>query len=224
MTDEANSASQTPVPVGGSLATIVSWLGKPFRVVLGPWWEKLVATKAESQAVRLKLLEAVANFRVADFQRARNLDAERAIGIAHRVVEQIRPSVIADKNMDVCSVDSLRRIEIAIQVHGVLRSSWVELACLASRGQFDPQQYLTVDFLDDAGSKSHSSLLIAVLQTAFPFSRIIAINSPTNAFVAPDGIALLKEYCPIKALPAAEFTIAETRSTLPKGWSPASMG
>jgi hypothetical protein len=235
MTEKTLASSEAKSPDNNWLATLGSWLSKPMRALLRPWWDQLVETKAESQALRIKVMDAIVRFRVADYQRRKNLDPERAIGIAQRVIEQFRPTVIADQKLDPVSPDFLCRVETEIQIHGVVQQSWTELACLAFAGSFDPQHYLIVRFLDDRGSRSESTILIAALAGELPFTRILTSSSPGQGRLSSDAVQLLREYCARKPLPEARYQLSdkainllhEVRSQfadkaidLPKGWSP----
>lgn len=53
---------------GNWLATLGSWLVAPAKAILKPCWEQLVEEKAETLAVRLKILEAIVRFRLNDCQ------------------------------------------------------------------------------------------------------------------------------------------------------------
>src|ERR1022692_4121486 len=97
------------------LATLGSWLAAPARAILRPWWDQLVEEKAETESVRLKLLEAIVRFRLRDFQGPQGLDSHRAGGVAAKLIERLRLST-KDPSVDIISDDFLRKVESEIEL------------------------------------------------------------------------------------------------------------
>jgi hypothetical protein len=216
------------------LATLGGALLWPLKALVRPWWEKLVEKKAESAAVRAKMLEAIVAFRVADYQRkGRVSDPDRERGLTLRVVELLRPSLLSDARIDLCSPAALTAIEQEIELNAVALTAWVELACLVETGAFDPHHNITVNFKDDRGNQSHGMTFIAGLQDAYPFTHILAMEGFTRGTVSGTAVSLLGKYCARLILPETMFQIAPPvpepnmlmevsgdAKRLPRGWTP----
>jgi hypothetical protein len=225
--------SQTSI-MGDWLATLGSWLVTPARVVLHPWWERLVEKKAEAQAIRAKLLEAIVGFRVGDFQRrTESGDSDRAHGLALRVAERLRPIIAAAPDADVAEPTTLARIEREIELHAVSLQDWANLACLAESDTFHPRHFINVQFTDGSGGQSHSVSQICALQRAWPFTNILALATTDRGRLSGPAISLLDEYCGRVSLPAVSFQISANMpapgivmnrlagaTQLPFGWKP----
>jgi len=230
MTEERLASSGTSPTPENWLATVGRWVITPMRAVLRPRWNELVEKKPESLAVRIKVLKAITRFRVADYQRRKDVDSERAPGIAQWVIDQLRPEVLAHSQLDVTSPDFLSRIEDEIELHGVPLLEWVRLACLAFAGTFDPRHWLARTCTEP---HTVSVGLIALSAEVFPFTRILALTGSHDGRLSPAAVRLLKEYCSRRVVPEATFLIAEDppegwelgvpmadARTLPRGWSP----
>jgi hypothetical protein len=219
------------------LATAGEWLATPLKIIARPWWDKLVEKKAEEKAIQLKLLEAVVQFRVSDFANpSRGIDADKAVGIAKKVVDRLKPRVTIDlTEVNVTSDQFLRDICNEIQLCGVPETVWVELACLAAVGKFNLHHVLTVDFVDDNGSHSRGSVGLAAVQSAFPFWQHVFVmddlSQPFMAKVSPQAIGGLSEYVSRATIPESRYTLSPTfpnpalpldgsALSLPKGWRP----
>lgn len=225
------------------LATLGSWLVLPLKAILRPWWNQLVEEKAESVAVRSKLLEAIVRFRLHDCEGPRGLDSHRAGGIAALIIDRLKP-IAKDLSVDLIGEQFLRTVEIEIELHSVTASAWVQLGCLATLQRFNPNQALVIEFRDDSGSQSHASGVIASLQSSFPFTRIMCFTSDPNvpspagtiqmtAWLSNDAESILKEYCSRNVFPSTQFELqdfvqmmgwpfqfANVPQTLPRSWKP----
>jgi hypothetical protein len=215
------------------LAKLGSWLAKPAKIILAPWWERLVETKAESQAVRAKLLEAIVGFRVADYQRQTGSgDLYRERGLAVRVIERLRPTLVATLGADLAAPTTLATIEREIELHAVALAEWIQLACLAECDVFNPHQAISVMFTDARGARSHASTSICGLQRAWPFTQILVIEAADRAKISGAAASILGEYCARTRLPAVEFQVSVMPGPgafvnqsvdlkqLPLGWKP----
>ena len=214
------------------LATIGSWLVAPVKVVLGPWWDRLVNQKAENLALRLKLLEAIVRFRMRDYQQSQSLDPDRTSGIASRIIERLKPLVKGNWDLDVHGEAFLQTVETEVLLHSVQLSTWMELACLAAVREFDPRRAIVLRFIDDKGNQSHASTAIFSLQSSFPFIKILNLQSHTSGGLSPAAVNLLKEYCSRTPLPDAQYQVLDAvavsdwtsrlldPNTLPRGWKP----
>jgi hypothetical protein len=215
------------------LSTAGKWLWAPVKAVLGPWWERLVEKRAEDTAFRVRMLEAIVQFRVGDFAEKRNIDSDKCIGIAKKVIERFRKEVIESSDLDVISEEFLSRVQEEIQVCGVAVTAWMQLACLGETGEFDPRHAVIVEFTDDAGSQSHGSTMIASLQSAFPFWNLLRLRGPTNARLSPEALQGLSTYTTRNSLPEVRYEIVqqmpalgtlshENTKVLPNAWRPPS--
>jgi hypothetical protein len=214
------------------LATAGSWVVAPAKVILAPWWDRLVDQKAEQLALRLKLLDAVVRFRVRDYQRSQSLDPDRAVGIASRIIERLKPIVKTDSSLDVEGGAFLQTVEHEVLFNSVQLSTWMELACLAAIRAFDPRRAIMLHFTDEKGSQSHASTVIYSLQSKLPFVETLCLENHTNGRLSPTAVDLLKEYCIRTPLPEAQYQIVDAVSptdwtarltdpkTLPRGWKP----
>jgi len=219
---------------GNWLQTVGIWLAKPFKTLAHPWWERLVLKRADSEAVRAKLLDAVTGFRVADFQRSQNTsDPARAHGIAHQVVERLRSAPTIDGKTDWASPATVSIIEREVELQAVPLTSWVQLACLANAAPFNPSHVISTKFTDGRGTQSVASNMICSIQKSYPFTQVLALDALDRARVSDAGIALLAEFCARVPLPEIgfdilasmpqpqQFTLMPDRSrTLRQGWSP----
>lgn len=191
------------------LSTAGSWLATPVKLVFGPWWEKYVGSKAESVAVRQKILEAAVRFRVRDFCKGRNIDSDKELGIASRIVERLAAVITGDKNLDVTNADFLKRIEGEVHLHGVPQTTWMQIACLAETEEFNPNNAIIVEFTDEKGNQSHGSAMIASLQSIFPFWQLLHIQNMTSAKLSPDALHDLEAYISRHIVPEVRFEIAD---------------
>lgn len=190
------------------LATLGSWLVAPARVVLHPWWERLVEKKAESKALRAKLLEAIIGFRVNDYQRhVKAIDLDRARGLALRIHDRLNSDLLASPDTDLASQTTLATVEREIELQAVRLQTWVQLASLAEADSFNPHDTATIFFVDDQGNRSHSAGVIFSLQAAFPFTQILAIEDLNQASLSASALSLLGEFCSRNVLPAFAWQI-----------------
>ena len=218
---------------GKLLSTACSWLWAPVAAVLSPWWERLVEKKAEDTAFRFRLLKAIVQFRLADFARPLNIDSDKCIGIAKKVVDRFGKEAADSSDLDVASVEYLRRVETEIQVFGVPVTAWMQLACLAATDEFDPNHVVIVEFTDDGGSQLHGSATIASLQSKFPFWKLFHLKGPTNARLSQEALQGLSTYTTRNSLSEVRYEIAqqmpvpgtlshENTKVLPNAWRPRS--
>ncbi len=214
------------------LATLGSWAVTPIKVVLRPWWDKVVEKKAEELAVRLKLLDAIVRFRVHDYQQMQSLDQDRASGIAARIIDRLHSVVKADPRLDITGEAFLQTVEREILLNSVQLSVWMQLACAAAVREFVPHRAIVVEFTDDKGNQSHASTVIFSLQSSFPFVKVVDITNQTTARLSSSALDLLREYCSRSILPEAHYEVLDgvpvmgwpyqftNRNVLPRGWKP----
>jgi len=212
------------------LATLGSWIVTPLKLVLSPWWDRLVEQKAESLAVQFRLLEAIVRFRLKDYQQKQSLDGDRASGIALKVVDRLKPHVRENPTIHLCGEEFLETIQREIELHAVPLTVWVELACAAEMGTEDPRKAVGVEFTDDKGAQSHGSTVILSLQSSFPFTKVWNMTDLAKGHLSGEAIALLTEYCSRNTLPETRYELRDSVSTLdwtlpnpsilPRAWKP----
>jgi hypothetical protein len=196
------------------LETGGSWLSKPFRAVAGPWWEKHVEEKAANTAVRQKLLEAIVCFRLNDFGRQSAIDPDRAVGLAARIIEQLKPRIAGNKDPDLTAENFLRVVENEIQVQAVPLTAWAELACLHELSSISLRNWIVVEITNDRGRRFYGSTLAAALQSSFPFTQIFTMTGADDARLSVDATDALRGYCSRSTLPEVKY---ELRDYLPVG-------
>lgn len=189
------------------LSTAGSWLATPAKALFGPWWEKYVGGKAETIAVRKKILEAAVLFRVRDFCKLHNLDSDKELAISRRIIERLTPGVVGNDTLDVTSPAFLRCIEDEVHFHGIPQSAWMQLACLAETGDFNPNDTIVVEYVDEKGSHSHRSAIIVSLQSTFPFWELLQLQSMTLSRLSAKAIEGLRAYANRHDFPEVRYEI-----------------
>jgi hypothetical protein len=145
------------------------------------------------------------------------MDPDKATGIATRVVDQFKKRFADDVPIDITSPDTLKLIEHEIQVHAVQRAAWVELACLYTLGEFNPKSYLSVEFRNEDGSLSHSTTLVAGLQSSFPFLRRlmeIPVHHSGRARLSQEANDCLRDYCSRVNIPETVYKVLDSLPTI----------
>ena len=155
------------------------------------------------------MLEAVVQFRVRDFAKGSNIDADRQFGIGRRIVERLAAAIAEDAKLDLTNLEFLKRVEKEVHLHAVPHTAWMQLACLANEKEFNPKHAIIVEFTDDKGSHSHGSTIIASLQAAFPFWQILNIHRLPAAKLSSDALHGLEVYSSRQILPEVKYEIAE---------------
>jgi len=192
--------------------TLVSWAKSIAERAYGPLWERFVVTRADEQAVRRKILESMIRFRLSDFSHKCALDPDRAEGIAVKLINRLRCKA-DDKEISITSFDILKIIENEIQVEAVPTTIWVQLACLYEYGEFNPRQYLVVEFTQDNGTQFHGSTVIASMQPNFPFlHRMIEIpaGNSERARLSQEASQLLRCYCSTHTIMRTRYTCMDS--------------
>ena len=174
VTESVGGEGKPAKPSGTTWGDLIKACTTPVRngvwAIVEPWWEKKIEAKAESLAVRRKVVEALIRFRISDFARFRDLDADKAEGLAVKVIALIRPTILADAAFDATSTESLSSIELEILINAVPMVSWIQLACLYQMGEFNHKRYISC-YYNDGNSVHSGSNVIVKIQDSFPFFR-----------------------------------------------------